>query len=544
MKKDYIRDAKILCFDLEVSPNLGWFYGQYDTTPIKIEQPPILLAMSWKWLGEKGKPQGCTIIDFKQLDSFDDSGIVRKLWALLDEAKIVVGHNCVEENTPILTADLRWVPAKELKVGDELGAFEEGRKYGTPLHKSGFKQRKYTKAVVESVEIESRDCIEIELDNGEKLICTPDHLWLGKSKKSEMLHWRMACELEVGDRIPKWFNVWQTGKSYEEGWLGGFIEGEGSIKQGRPKMGSFCGIEICQRPTTTWQKCLNILKELGYQYTMPKTKKGGLGRGDCQYIDTLGGRNITLEIIGRLGVKRFIDKLNWDELGQLRRQKNTIAEHPEPTVVAIREVGKRNIVKMQTSSRTFFAQGYGSHNCKRFDEKMANAFFLRHGMNPPSPYQSFDTLQTARKYFRFDNNKLDYLGKLLIGEGKTDVTYGDCWDKMLHGSLKEKRKYAHLMDVYCRRDVEVLENVYYKLLPWATNHPNVALAAGVDFICPRCGNDAKFRAKSYRRTGAQLNAIQYECLKCHGYVTRQLTKEEREEMDEYGVRKSIYRNLL
>lgn len=543
MKKDYIRDAKILCFDLEVSPNLGWFYGQYDTTPIKIEQPPILLAMSWKWLGEKGKPQGCTIIDFKQLDSFDDSGIVRKLWALLDEAKIVVGHNCVEENTPILTADLRWVPAKELKVGDELGAFEEGRKYGIPLHMSGFKQRKYTKAVVESVEIESRDCIEIELDNGEKLVCTPDHLWLGKSKKSEMLHWRMACELEVGDRIPKWFNVWQTGKSYEEGWLGGFIEGEGSIKHGRPKMGSFCGIEICQRPTSTWKKALKIIQKLGYQTTPPKVHKGGLGKGDTEYVLTLGGRNTTLEIIGRLRIERFLKKLNWEHLGQLRRNKNTIAEHPEPKVVAIRKVGKRNIVKMQTSSRTFFAQGYGSHNCKRFDEKMANAFFLRHGMNPPSPYQSFDTLQTARKYFRFDNNKLDYLGRLLIGEGKTDVTYGDCWDKMLHGSLKEKRKYAHLMDVYCRRDVEVLEKVYYKLLPWATNHPNVALSAGVDFICPRCGNDSKFRAKSYRRTGAQVNAIQYECLHCHGYVTRHLTKEERDELDSYGQRKSVYRNL-
>lgn len=543
MKKNYTREANILLFDLEVSPNLGWFYGQYDTTPIKIEQPPILLSMSWKWLGDKGKPQGVTILDYKQLDKFDDSGIVRKLWELLDEAKIVVGHNCVEENTPILTADLKWVPAKELKVGDELGAFEEGRKYGIPLHKSGFKQRKYTKAVVESVEIEPRDCVEIELDNGEKLICTPDHLWLGKSKKSEMLHWRMACELEVGDRIPKWFNVWKTGKTYKEGWLGGFIEGEGSIKHGRPKMGSFCGIEICQRPTATWQKCLNILKELGYQYTSPKTKKGGLGREDCQYIDTLGGRNITLEIIGRLGIKRFIDKLNWDELGQLRRQKNVIAEHPEPTVVAIRKVGKRNIVKMQTSSRTFFAQGYGSHNCKRFDEKMANAFFLRHGMKPPRPYQSFDTLQTARKYFKFDNNKLDYLGKLLEGSGKTEITYGNCWDKMINGTPKERKKFAHLMDVYCRNDVAVLEKIYYKLLPWATNHPNIALASGVEFICPRCGNDSEFRIRSYRRTGAQINAIQYECMHCHGYVTRPLNKEEREELKDEGRLKSIYRNL-
>ena len=42
---------------------------------------------------------------------------------------------------------------------------------------------------------------------------------------------------------------------------------------------------------------------------------------------------------------------------------------------------------------------------------------------------------------------------------------------------------------------------------------------------------------------AQINAIQYECMHCHGYVTRPLNKEEREDLRDEGRLKSIYRNL-
>ena len=64
------------------------------------------------------------------------------------------------------------------------------------------------------------------------------------------------------------------------------------------------------------------------------------------------------------------------------------------------------------------------HNSKKFDDKMSNFFFIKHNMTPPSPYQEFDTLQAAKKYFKFDCNKLDYLGKLLVGEGKPKLPMG------------------------------------------------------------------------------------------------------------------------
>lgn len=273
MAKDYRRDAKVLLTDIEVSPTLSWNYGQYQTNAIAVEKPPILLSVAWKWLGEKGKPHCLTILDKPLVDRFDHTLLVKELWKLMDEAKVVVTHNT------------------------------------------------------------------------------------------------------------------------------------------------------------------------------------------------------------------------------------------------------------------------------DFDIKMANAFFLRAGLNPPSWYQPFCTLKTAHKYFKLDNNKLDYLGRLLGVGKKTNVTHADVWWDMLFGSTKDQKTANNLMKQYNIQDVSLLEKIYLRLLPFANNHPNLALAAGVDYICPRCGCEADFRVRAYRRTAGQINAIQYQCQNCGGYITRPLEKEEREDLKDKGAYKSAFRNL-
>lgn len=183
------------------------------------------------------------------------------------------------------------------------------------------------------------------------------------------------------------------------------------------------------------------------------------------------------------------------------------------------------------------------HNVKRFDSKMASYFFLVNGLKPTSPYKMEDTLITAKSKFRCGKNNLDYLGKLLVGEGKTEITHKDCWKKMLEGSDKEAKKYAKLMKIYCNQDVDLLEKLYLKLRPWSTSHPNMALLCGRPTVCPKCGCARGFKIKAYRYTGAQVNGVQYECLNCHSYVTRRLEKEERAELDNKGELRSTFRNL-
>lgn len=183
-----------------------------------------------------------------------------------------------------------------------------------------------------------------------------------------------------------------------------------------------------------------------------------------------------------------------------------------------------------------------AHNIN-FDIKLATAFFLRQGLTPPSPYKTFCTLQAARRYFRTDNNKLDYLGELLGVGRKEKVTNADVWYDVLFGDGQLRKKQNKLLRKYNIQDVELLEKIYLKLRPWATNHPNLALLSGHTDCCPRCGCAKGFRIRAYRRTGTQINGIQYSCDNCHSYVTRKLDKEEREALESEGKLKTVFRNL-
>ena len=121
-----------------------------------------------------------------------------------------------------------------------------------------------------------------------------------------------------------------------------------------------------------------------------------------------------------------------------------------------------------------------AHNGDQFDIKMANAFFIKQGLPPPSPYKTIDTLKIARNKFRFNSNKLNDLGQYLgLGE-KIDTGGFKLWLKCLKGDKKAWK----LMKKYNENDVLLLERVYKKLVPWSANTPPISLG----FTCPACGS--------------------------------------------------------
>ena len=227
----------------------------------------------------------------------------------------------------------------------------------------------------------------------------------------------------------------------------------------------------------------------------------------------------------------------WKWLGESKTYCETLAD--------FNSVGKNNdkplierLWQLMNDCHIFLA-----YNGDSFDYKVANTFFVQNGMNPPSPCKRIDPIKYARRYFKFNCNKLDYVGKLLLGEGKTEATYGDCWEDLMFGDKKARKKADKLMKIYNKNDVDILEKIYLKLRPWADNHPNLALMSGHDSVCPRCGRNEGFRLSKYRYTGAQINAVQYQCKSCGSYITRRLDKEEREALDEEGKLRPIFRNL-
>lgn len=85
---------RVLLLDIETFPNVAYVWGKYQQDVIRYKQETCMATFAWKWLGEKevfakGLP------DYKgyRAGSYDDEKLVQDLWALLDEADIVVAHN-------------------------------------------------------------------------------------------------------------------------------------------------------------------------------------------------------------------------------------------------------------------------------------------------------------------------------------------------------------------------------------------------------------------------------------------------------------------
>jgi uncharacterized protein YprB with RNaseH-like and TPR domain/ribosomal protein L37AE/L43A len=125
-----------------------------------------------------------------------------------------------------------------------------------------------------------------------------------------------------------------------------------------------------------------------------------------------------------------------------------------------------------------------AHNGVQFDVPRITAKIFEHKLPPPSPFKKIDTLRIARKEFCFTKNNLDHLCQL-AGIGKKVKTGGfDLWLGCLAGDAAAWRK----MVSYNKYDVVLLAELYERLRPWSSNHPNINLKAPVDHQCPVCGS--------------------------------------------------------
>lgn len=135
-----------------------------------------------------------------------------------------------------------------------------------------------------------------------------------------------------------------------------------------------------------------------------------------------------------------------------------------------------------------------AHNGDHFDLPKINARLVIHGFNPPVPYVTVDTLKIARRYFKFDSNRLDSLAKYFGIGSKLPHTGTHLWLGCMSGETKS----WSLMKKYNIHDVELLEGVYERLRPWAATHPNLNFVTRAT-ACPVC-QGSKFQKRGYSMT--------------------------------------------
>lgn len=146
-------------------------------------------------------------------------------------------------------------------------------------------------------------------------------------------------------------------------------------------------------------------------------------------------------------------------------------------------------------------------NSKAFDHKHIRREFLEAAMLPPSPSKDLDLMLEVKRNFKFPSYKLDYVAQTLGVGAKVEHTGFDLWLGCMAGDEKSWR----MMKKYQIQDVNLLLDLYDKLLPWL-KMPNKAAHDDMPEGCVNCAS------LNLRRRGFETQATgkyqKFQCQDC------------------------------
>lgn len=296
---------------------------------------------------------------------------------------------CLTPDALILTSELRWIKLGDIQVGQEILAFEES---ATKRKTS----RRYEVGKVTSLERRLAPVYEVELMNGDKVKTTAEHMWLARRGKTSGFQWMKTEDLWVNSRnlkghrisgafkedvsstVCKPFKVVRQDKSYEAGWIAGMLDADGHITQQRcfdKRNGSITyGLRVGISQSEAYPDICENIERLLAEYsdnriTCRQDINGASSikqRVKC-FTYLITGTNVEkIEFLQKIRPNK-LSKLNLNNLGKMRSQYDT-------QVKSISFVGEEEIIAMETSTRTFIANGYAMHNCNRFNEGMKGGY--------------------------------------------------------------------------------------------------------------------------------------------------------------------------
>ena len=148
-----------------------------------------------------------------------------------------------------------------------------------------------------------------------------------------------------------------------------------------------------------------------------------------------------------------------------------------------------------------------AHNGDRFDESWIRTRCLFHNIPMPPSYVSIDTLKVARGKFKFNSNRLDYIGQFLGVGAKKNTGGFDLWKAI---TLDNNKRALKDMIEYCKNDVVLLQSIFEKMNPYIPVKSRVNSDLGT---CPECGSE-KLMKQGKRITATGVIKLKIQCTSC------------------------------
>jgi hypothetical protein len=259
---------------------------------------------------------------------------------------------CVAADTPILCVDLVWRPAGDLQVGDELIAVTEDIE---PLSGGRSPGRRYVRATVTANSLREDDLLEVRTPLG-VVHCNPEHPWLARQKTKDAKYmWVEASRLEPGDLVSHPFDVWETDRSYEAGWLAGIADGEGCLsRKGRRNGINHMGMVLTQVDGLT-ADAIHATMLARFPRTSHRRSEQVGRQPKNRYL--LSNRADVMRLLGSVRPARLLAHSDEVWEGWYIR-----APGAATTITSVQPAGRGMIASLTTDTHTYIAGGFAMHN--------------------------------------------------------------------------------------------------------------------------------------------------------------------------------------
>jgi hypothetical protein len=282
--------------------------------------------------------------------------------------------HCIAPETKVLTAELKWVPAGEIEIGQKLIGFDEE---ATDDFRRG-QNRRWKTSIVESISRKMLPCYKLTMEDGTELVCSSDHKWLCSSVNQN--HWITTDSLIPkgqykdgrSSHICKPLDIWEEDKTYEAGYLAAAFDGEGHISQTPNNFnGSRINLGFAQRVNGMSESVEMYLGSKKFDYSKTIEIGNGLSKTNDTYKYHIKcGKKEVLRFLGQIRPKRLLEKFDPEAVGAMRTNRRV-------AIIKKEFLGEREVVAWQTSTKTFVAEGFCSHNSSEYlYQKPSAEFYL------------------------------------------------------------------------------------------------------------------------------------------------------------------------
>lgn len=280
--------------------------------------------------------------------------LLRPDYDRFSHTETVNDKDCVGPQTRILKADMSWANAEDIQEGELLIGFDEFNGEAREGLRAPTRYRRMALTAVTGVKRLVKPCYRLTFSDGTSVVSSANHLWLGGSHKSGGRGWRwIKTESLVCNRkdqrswILKVADVVEREDSYDTGWVGGFLDGEGSIK-----VSPGIRVSIAQNEGELLDKFKKLTAEKGFEFVQTGQRK-------AKILQLNGGKTATLNLLMRFTPRRLISNFvkKIDQVSLYGR------DHRAVGLVSKEFLGNQEVIAIETECHTFIAEGLASHNC-------------------------------------------------------------------------------------------------------------------------------------------------------------------------------------